>query len=400
MLRFIPYLCLVITGLFSCHNQPELVNKTNKNLSVEHQVELVYDSITRYQSSLTGNNQEVFCYLPTDAKNKVLPVVFMFDPHGEAKKALEQYISIAREMNLVWICSRHIKNGVEAHTLHKLVKTLYNFALKNLPIDTTQIILLGFSGGGRIALVESGNFPSVNGIISCGAAQMPSVENASAKHIFIAGITDFNYMECKENAANASKIAQAGFLSFDGKHEWPPEEIIERTIHRCMNKEKLKKISPFSEKEKKLHAYEKKQFQRIAQNFGRKDINWWKTYYRELKNEARQADLDKANSAKRILSYVSMVSYIHAENALKQNNAEYLNYALRIYNIVDPENPDTHFFNACYAALTGQNDKALVELQKAIDLGFSNKGQLINPVYLENLQEDGRFWNLVNGIGN
>ena len=91
---------------------------------------------------------------------------------------------------------------------------------------------------------------------------------------------------------------------------------------------------------------------------------------------------------------------MHSHNALKQKNMDYLNYSLSIYTLVDPDNADAHFYSACYASLSGNVVRALLELDKAISLGYTNKEELQNPDYFPNLQENGKYWELVNSVGN
>ena len=51
---------------------------------------------------------------------------------------------------------------------------------------------------------------------------------------------------------------------------------------------------------------------------------------------------------KRLINYISMISYMYSSNAIKNNDLNSLEKYLSIYREVDPENPDYIAFREIY----------------------------------------------------
>ena len=187
------------------------------------------------------------------------------------------------------------------------------------------------------------------------------------------------------------------FLPFEGKHEWPPKDKLAKAIAACLNHNLPVQTMEYTKEEKDIFREEALQREVITRNFGTKNLEWWQDYD-QLTQKADQGNTQKALSAKRILNYISMVAYMHTDKALKTKNMKYVEYSLTIYRLVDPQNPDLHFLNACYNSLNNHPDKALSDLDTAIQFGFSDKEKLTNTPFLEPLRQDQRYRNMVNEI--
>lgn len=108
-----------------------------------------------------------------------------------------------------------------------------------------------------------------------------------------------------------------------------------------------------------------------AQSFSKisTEINGLNTSFK-AKNEFEK------HSAKRLLNYMSMLSYIFTDNAFKSEDLSSAAKYLDIYNKVDKDNPDYYFFEACILASNKKTGSAIKKLQKAVEFGFFDTEKL------------------------
>ncbi len=126
--------------------------------------------------------------------------------------------------------------------------------------------------------------------------------------------------------------------------------------------------------------------------------------YAGLKNEISNLNksiLDKdamvVHSAKRLLGFIGMLSYVYTENAVNSQNKAAYNGVIEIYTLVDPKNPDKEFYKACQTMMDEQPDKALEYLQKAVQLGYYDADRLQIIGYFEQLRTKPEFDLVVKG---
>jgi len=84
----------------------------------------------------------------------------------------------------------------------------------------------------------------------------------------------------------------------------------------------------------------------------------------------------KNHSAKRLLNYMSMLSYIFTDNTLKSGDLSLTTKYLDVYKKVDKDNPDYYFFEACVSATNKKEATAIKNLQKAVKFGFFDTEKL------------------------
>lgn len=385
----------IIILIISCkYHKPDPVSMSNENFSQG----ITYNVITHYYSDKSNCTSDFFYYIPsTDSTCGSLPTLLLFDPHGKGKKAIGQYKDLADSIKIILVGSNQLRNGLDYGSIHIIFNCLYKTVIQNLPVDTSQILFAGFSGGGRIALEEGGLKDNVKGIICCGAAQRPSKNHPSATYVFIAGKKDFNYLECRETMLLFPKDVPLTFITFDGEHEWPPDKIIVRAITSCLYEGTNPMNFGFTQKEKTLFKQEKKNRETIQLNFGGSNLTWWDNYITELQKSGN-SETPEALSSIRLLNYISMLAYMHTNKALTVENTDYLQYALTIYEKADPDNPDMFFFKACHNGITGDAEQAIKNLEKAVSLGFCDKQKAETTPYLEHLRNDNRFWDILSRI--
>jgi hypothetical protein len=94
---------------------------------------------------------------------------------------------------------------------------------------------MGFSGGARVANALTLADNAISGVICCGAASPaapPTSERNAYTFFGIAGNADLNYVEMKKynDLDLAGHKVKHAFISFDGKHEWPPVSAMEEAF--------------------------------------------------------------------------------------------------------------------------------------------------------------------------
>lgn len=191
-----------------------------------------------------SNNEMYALYLPkTFSMDRNWPIVFVFDPMAQGKRAINQFYQAAEKYEYVVVASNATRNGPYNDNFIR-AKNLINTFISNFPVDKQRMYLAGFSGGARLAMAIASSSDNFKGVIACGAGFPSSTfipsENTFA-YIGIAGDEDFNYKEVKDVVA-ILKIRKydAEFLPFNGQHTWAPSIQIEKAIRlltlKAMNK--------------------------------------------------------------------------------------------------------------------------------------------------------------------
>jgi len=202
-------------------------NKVN----IKDRSHLVYSQITKKVCSAdTSQSYEV--YLPNGyTDQQKWPVIYVFDPHGDGKFAVEHFKYAAEKYGYMVLGSNNSKNGLQ--TLEHTLEVLINDAPKSYSIDPNRQYSGGFSGGGRVAVMMATKYNN-KGIITCGAG-MSGFDPQSAPSKFdifaIAGREDFNYdevMAIQQQFANTDwRYITA---AFDGGHNWPSPYLLSKAL--------------------------------------------------------------------------------------------------------------------------------------------------------------------------
>ncbi|MEN8120531.1 MAG: hypothetical protein ABFS35_09305 [Bacteroidota bacterium] len=113
------------------------------------------------------------------------------------------------------------------------------------------------------------------------------------------------------------------------------------------------------------------------------------------KSEIQAKNVQNRNRAKRLLNYMSMLSYIFSEGALKNNDLKMTVEYLRIYKKVEPDNPDRHFFEACVFANRNMEKEAIESLKKAVEFGFFDIVRIENERCLDKISKLSEFESII-----
>lgn len=103
-----------------------------------------------------------------------------------------------------------------------------------------------------------------------------------------------------------------------------------------------------------------------------RDIDWWNTEIERINKSIEQSDKEVAQVSQRLLNYLSMVSFMLIKTDLDDNRIDNAINKLKIYELVDPNNPDVYLMYARYYMLQNDIDAMKQNFTKAQELGFNN----------------------------
>ncbi|MFA6923380.1 MAG: hypothetical protein WC223_03910 [Bacteroidales bacterium] len=141
--------------------------------------------------------------------------------------------------------------------------------------------------------------------------------------------------------------------------------------------------------------------QQYSENLNSKDINWWikeiNTIISKTKNNPDK-EIQLMNN--RLLAFLSISGYTNSNAILNSNQPEQAEKFLKIYAMVDPENPDCYYLTACYYAKLDEKEKALSSLEKAVVFGFSDVLKLHNNIDFNKIRGTEKFAEIISKISN
>jgi hypothetical protein len=220
---------LIITLIFGCGPGNNKINGNSINKTY-----LINGKVNAQVSCQKDRNITYALYLPQNYTSaRKFPVIIAFDPHGNGVFPLEKYKTLADKYGYILMGSNDSKNGLDMNTEGGIIDALFGETTGRYTIDTTRIYVMGFSGGARIASIIGFYQGGVAGVIGCGAGFPGSSQPARFKpdYISIVGNADFNMNEL---ITLDKKLDEANYthamIIFNGKHEWPPVDIMENAF--------------------------------------------------------------------------------------------------------------------------------------------------------------------------
>ena len=224
---------LGILSFFSCSSSPSNEQKHKKTIP----------AISQYDKTIPAGKliDKIFCkndssqsyslYLPPSySLTKKYPVLFFFDPHADGRLPLAKYQSLAERYEFVFVGSNNSKNGLEKKQIDAIVNTFITDVLSRVHADSSMIFVAGFSGGARVAGYLPEQYEFVSGIIGCSAG-MKHPNQKYIPFVGIAGDEDMNYLEMIINDEQIKKKNIPHLLlTFEGTHNWPPENSFEEAL--------------------------------------------------------------------------------------------------------------------------------------------------------------------------
>ena len=337
-------------------------------------------------------------YLPKSYNPETTkPVMFLFDAHAGGLLPVKKYQSIAEKFQIILVASNNSKNGQSPSERNRVISGFMGDVEKQFNVDMKRIYTAGFSGGARVATLVALYNGNVAGVIGC-AAGFPQVQNpvnTAFEWIGVVGNKDFNYLELKNlNRQLRANHFKSRLLVFDGKHEWPPAEVMKDAFTMVLKKNSGKSRFEIKDnaKDRELEKKEVQQQQMLARAMEEKSWKWWQQKILALQSNSNKAVLPEEKLVnERLVNYLSMISYIYTERALKSNQTNTAEKYLKIYEMADPDNPDVFFFKAVRFAMLKQDKQALVSLQKALDKGFEELSRINDYRVFDHLRNNPDF---------
>ena len=458
-LHSILILSLFTSILFSCSSDSgKSVNAIDTTATVVGAESFAKGVVLEKVQNLTDASQSYAVYLPASySVEKTYPVIYAFDANGAGKLPVSMYKSLADQYGYILIGSNNSRNGISWDESQTIANKLFSDSQQRLSINTSRIYVIGFSGGARVANALCITNGSIAGVICCGAAS-PAANNKDPRSNYtflgICGNKDFNYIEMRkyDMIELAGRPVKHAFIEFDGKHEWPKEEVMKDAFLWCefgamrkdpslknaafINKnivEYSTKIKEAQKSNKTFEAYnltrrtinffdgltDLKEYYEIynplksnqevdkqlkkeeaiwkqeeelkgfySEAFQSKNIDWWKQDIASMNKKIKSGNTDDVLMYKRTLDYLSLVAYMQTTRALQQRNVPAANMFCQIYLTVDPTNSESQYLNASLLAMEGKDKETILALEDAVKNGFKD---------IERLQNDAAFMNIKTG---
>ncbi len=188
-------------------------------------------------------------------------------------------------------------------------------------------------------------------------------------------------LEKERNAINPVKQPYKRFNA-DKKYVAYLQELVPVKAYRD-EMENLERLPLFQNKKTKLNELfqqESRAQQALTSELRAQDASWWKNEIARLYQQEKSAkNVETRLTNNRLLSYLSLMSYLYADAILNQGNAKGADKFLMIYEKVDPTNSEVYFLKAQQKAMLGApSDTILGLLKKAVQLGFKAPGRIKN----------------------
>ncbi len=183
----------------------------------------------------------------------------------------------------------------------------------------------------------------------------------------------YNKLLLDDNIGEATFVLNKGifFLNKLKNIKYFEKELVKLT--------ERKEFKEFNKKSEIIFQQEKQLRQAYWYAFQEKDLDWWLNEINKL-NEAKNSNQKemKLNMYNRLLNYLSMIAYVYINNSLNEQNNQNIEKYFSIYKLVDPENPDYYYFRALYNYKSGNNKLVINNLNRSIELGFSDWNKIKN----------------------
>jgi len=177
----------------------------------------------------TDPSQSYALYIPTKASDAPLPVIYLFDPHGDGTLPLKKYRSLADAYGYILAGSNNSKNGNDWASTENIWRHLSDDSRSRVKINEARVYTCGFSGGAKVASFIALQHPGIKGVIAGGAGLPDGAPAADHNFSFtaVAGEGDMNLTDLVALDDNLSRTrTRHRIIIFDGKHEWAPESVM------------------------------------------------------------------------------------------------------------------------------------------------------------------------------
>lgn len=103
-----------------------------------------------------------------------------------------------------------------------------------------------------------------------------------------------------------------------------------------------------------------------------RDMDWWNNEVANIRQSIGNEDQEIALVSQRLLNYISMASFMLIKTDLDDGKLDDANKKIKIYKLVDPENPDAYLMAARYFMQMDDTGAMTEQFKKAQQLGFTD----------------------------
>ena len=281
---------------------------------------VVYNLGEVQRSTCDGNPLHKYHFCQSGSDKDSLILILAIDAHGDGNMAVNKIKNACDMVPALIVGSDLIKNGFP--DFEKAIDELIEDVRIKHPKIGDKVILIGFSGGGRMSYSYGLSKP-VYGIMTLGAG--PGKVFPTCKYYGIVGLEDFNFIELyqrPEIRQFSQREHQIDF--FNGGHVWPAsKEIRDGLLFLC------KEIDANTEWACRLRA---EQLVGNLDSLAGNPMLAWKSLekaYRLAPGNDREAIMDRAKELQREKVFRSSIQ--KRENFLKQENDlrfQYMNMSM------------------------------------------------------------------------
>jgi len=403
MRKFI-FLLISFLMFFSCGSQSEKIK--NNTSEKKKRINIVQGNYEVLQSE---NKQK--------AKETLIVVI---DPHGDGKLAVSEFKKMTDNFNCTIIGLNDIENNIP--DFEKKIENDINSANRNLNLKIKHIFIAGFSGGARMAFQYALSH-NVTGVLMCGAGvKIQKVSSLNFPLAMIIGTKDFNFIEQYYSPFSPVVKNKKVLTSvFEGIHEWPPEKDILRAMSFLFAKsgfvsekkrDYLKEGNRLLKEKKYFEAFKKyetaykteipgsetklnnllnnNEFKNFIKNFeaslqkeldrnnqyiqylNTKDLTFWHNEIYRISKLMKSKDPFEAASYARTKAYLGIAMYSFVNKEITNPWSKTVDKYLKIYEYLEPENPDLWFFNSVREKQKNNTPLSEKYIKRAFLFGFKD----------------------------
>ena len=330
------FLLLCFVGIVSCSG------KKTETSTVDSHPEVTSAPIEKaghafsHQPCQLDANLHYSIYYPTrfSAKGK-LPILILFDPHGDPEFPLEKYKSLANSYDFILMAAKESKNGNNAEQTANIIQSMLYQCRLIEKVDTNQIFSGGFSGGARVASMLALSSPSVKGLVVCGAGLPAGSWTGVPPYLIvgIAGNSDMNLSEVLNfKTQDPRMMSRYQTIRFSGEHAWPPASVMENAFIAFTAIAQRDRFTPVNTKQLELGlAFLKHQSDSVSNVIEKVELymNMVKNFQGMLNTQSVEASLQK------LINSIEYKQGLSVENEFKLIESKNRDYFLRALGAKD-----------------------------------------------------------------
>jgi dienelactone hydrolase len=178
-------------------------------------------------------DQKYSCYVPKAYDgDKAWPILYCFSPNANGDSFVERYRDVCEERGWIVVGSMNSKNGPWA-PIKAAIDAMWADTGERFNLSTTMRYASGFSGGSRVSFAVAAQHPTfIGGVIGIGAGLPDAKAPRPGLATFLTcGTGDPNKAELDPLFEQLKKAGNpVRYENFDGGHDMPPTELMEKAV--------------------------------------------------------------------------------------------------------------------------------------------------------------------------